>query len=247
MSIESEADWTGLRRVGRIVRLALDAMERRVRPGVTTAELDRVAEEVLREHGARSAPRLVYGFPASVCISVNEEAVHGVPGPRVLRPGDAVTLDVTAEAGGYMADSARTVLVGEASPEVRRLAACARAAFAAAMTAARAGRPVREIGRAVEREARRQGFSVMPELGGHGIGRGIHEPPTVPNFGDPRQQDVLTEGLVIAVEPILCAGGGGYREDPDGWTLRTADGSVAVHHEHTVVVTRGRPVLLTAA
>lgn len=247
MSIESERDWEGLRRVGRIVRLALAAMAKQARPGVTTKELDRIGAEVLRKHGARSAPQLVYGFPGSICISVNDEAVHGVPGARAIAAGDLVKLDVTAEKDGYMADSALTVAVPPVSDERRRLVACARSAFRKAMDAARAGNRVYDIGRAVETEVRRHGFVVIRELSGHGIGRSIHEPPSVPNCFDRRSREPLTEGLVLAVEPIVAAGSGRFVEDRDGWTFRTADGSPSAHHEHTVVITRGRPVLLTAA
>jgi methionyl aminopeptidase len=247
MSIEHESDWKGLRQVGRVVRLTLDALEKHVRPGITTAELDRVAAGVFAEHRARSAPKLVYGFPGTVLISVNDEVVHGIPGARRLEHGDVVKLDVTAELDGYMADAARTVVVGAGSETARRLIACVRAAFAQAMAVARAGTKVSEIGRAVEREVHRHGFVVVPGLDGHGIGRSIHERPPVPNQYDPRQRDLLTEGLVLTVEPIVCAGSGEAVEDDDGWTIRTADGSLAAHHEHTLVITRSRPILLTAA
>ncbi|HEX5724827.1 MAG TPA: type I methionyl aminopeptidase [Longimicrobiaceae bacterium] len=248
MSIESEKDLLALRRVGRIARLALEKMRAAVRAGVTTAELDRVGAAVLAEHGARSAPRLVYGFPSEAsCISVNDEVVHGIPGEREIRPGDVVKLDVTAEKDGYMADTALTVVVPPATGDKRRLEACARAAFGRAMAVARAGTPVNEIGRAVEAEVRRRGFSVVPGLHGHGIGRTIHEPPSVPNQHDPRLWQRLTEGLVITVEPIIAQRSGRCVEESDGWTVRTADGGLAAHYEHTLVVTRGRPILLTAA
>ena len=247
MSISSRAELEGLRRVGRIVGKTLGVLTRRVRPGMTTRELDRIGAGELARHGARSAPALVYGFPGSILISVNDEAVHGVPGPRRLAPGDVVKIDVTAEKDGYMADAARTVLIGSPSVEARRLRACTRAAFVAALGIARAGAPVRDIGRVIESTVRRRGFSVVQGLGGHGIGRTIHEPPAVPNQPDPRQRDVLSEGLVLTIEPIVCCGSGEARQDPDGWTIRTRDGSLAAHHEHTLVITRGRPLLLTAA
>jgi methionyl aminopeptidase len=247
MSIESERDWMFLRRVGRIVRLTLDALEKAVRAGVTTRELDQVAAEVFSQHGARSAPALVYGFPGSALISVNDEVVHGVPGSRRLAIGDIVKLDVTAEKDGYMADAARTVIIGEGTDAARRLAGCARDAFTKSLAVAVAGTPVREIGRAIEEEVHRQGFEVVRGLGGHGIGRTIHEPPSVHNCYVPRQKDLLTEGLVLTIEPIISAGDGEVVEAPDGWTVRTKDGSLAAHHEHTLVITRGAPVLLTAA
>jgi methionyl aminopeptidase len=247
MSIESDTDWRGLRAVGRVVRLTLDDLERHARPGVSTSELDHVAARVFAAHGARSAPSLVYGFPGTVLISVNDEVVHGVPGARRLERGDVVKLDVTAEKDGYMADAARTIVLEGELEIARRLRACVRGAFMSALKVARAGRLVSEIGRAVEAEVGRFGFSLVRGLGGHGIGRTIHETPSIPNYHDARQRDVLTEGLVVAIEPIISVGSGQVVEDPDGWTIRTKDGSLAAHHEHTVVITRGRPVLLTAA
>ena len=247
MSITSEMDWTGLREVGRVVHLTLEALQRHTRPGVTTAELDDVAARIFARHDAHSAPAAVYNFPGTVLISVNDEVVHGIPGPRRLLPGDVVKLDVTAEKDGYMADAARTVVLAGGTDLGRRLAACARDAFDAALHVARAGAPVNAIGRAVEGEVTRRGFSVVRGLDGHGIGRTIHEPPSVPNYCNPRQTDVLTEGLVITIEPIIASGRGLAFEDRDGWTIRTKDGSLAAHHEHTLVITRGRPVLLTAA
>jgi methionyl aminopeptidase len=247
MSIENEKDLLALKRVGRIARLALERMRAAVRPGITTGELDRVGAAVLAEHGARSAPKMVYAFPGETCISVNDELVHGIPGGREIRPGDVVKLDVTCEKDGYMADTALTVLVPPSTEETRRLAECARAAFRKAMAVVRPGTPVNEVGRAVEAEVRRWGFSVVRELHGHGIGRTIHEPPSVPNHHDPRLRQRLTEGMVITVEPIIAQKSGRYVEDGDGWTVRTADGGLAAHYEHTLVVTRGQPILLTAA
>jgi methionyl aminopeptidase len=247
MSIQSVADWKGLREVGRIVRLVLDALEAAVRAGMTTAELDAVAARVVRKHRAQSAPKLVYGFPGTVLISINDEIVHGVPGRRQILEGDVVKLDVTLEKDGYMADAARTVVVGEGSEVAQRLRACAESSFARGLAAARLGARVSDIGRAIESEVRAFGFSVVRELQGHGIGRTIHEEPSVPNFYDPRQTDVLTEGLVVAIEPLIAAGSARLREDAGGWTIRTRDGSLTAHYEHTVVITQDRPVLLTAA
>jgi methionyl aminopeptidase len=246
MSIESADDWKGLRRAGRVAHLTLEALEARVRPGVTTAELDAVAARVFTAHGARSAPAMLYGFPKTVLISVNDEVVHGIPGPRRLEADDLVKLDVTLELDGYVADAARTVIVGTGSEVARRLAACAKAAFASALAVAKAGTKVNEISRAVETEVRRRGFTVVRGLTGHGVGRAIHEPPTVPNHYDPWQRDVLTDGLVLTIEPIISAGSERIQQDADGWTLRTSDGSLSAHHEHTLVVTRERPIMLTA-
>jgi len=247
MSIETAGDWTGLKQVGRIVRLTLDALVKHAAAGVTTADLDAVAARVLTRYGARSAPALVYGFPGTVLISVNDEVVHGIPGPRRLAPGDIVKLDVTLEKDGYIADAARTVIVGDGTDASRRLVACAERAFAAGLAVARAGTPVNEVGRAVEREVRRAGFSVVRGLTGHGVGRTIHEAPTVPNHFDPFVRDVLTEGLVLTIEPLISMGRTAAVTAADGWTVRTRNGSLAAHHEHTLVITRGAPVLLTAA
>ena len=247
MSINGPDELQGMRAAGAVVRQILDAMKRAVRPGVTTAELDEVGAGVMREQGARSAPALVYDFPGANCISVNEEAVHGIPGQRALQSGDLVKLDVTIEKDGFMADAAITVPVGEVTEESQRLADCAERAFTKAMLVARAGFRVSEIGRVVEKEVRRSGFAVIRDLSGHGIGRTIHEEPRVPNFPDPRANQILTEGLVITVEPIIAAGSGRTVVAQDGWTVVTADRRPSAHYEHTLVITKGQPILLTAA
>jgi methionyl aminopeptidase len=247
MSIKSHAELDKLKAIGRIVRLSLEAAAAAVRPGVTTAELNDTGARVLAGHGAESAPPKVYNFPGALCISVNDEAIHGIPGGRTIEAGDLVKLDLVAEKDGYFADAAVTVRAGDVSPEADRLACCAESAFQRALRVARAGYRVHDIGREVELEAKRRGFSVMRELCGHGVGRTIHEPPNVPNYYDPAQRTRLTEGLVITIEPILAAGQGRGRLQRDGWTIRTSDGSLSAHYEHTVVVTRGAPILLTAA
>jgi methionyl aminopeptidase len=247
MSIKGAADRRGLQAAGTVVHLTLEALAAAVRPGVTTGDLDAVAAGIFDAHGARSAPALVYGFPGTVLISVNDEVVHGIPGPRRIERGDVVKLDVTVERDGYMADAARTVVVDGGAPVAHRLVRCAEQAFEAALEVATAGRKVREIGRAVERVVRAEGFTVIRSLTGHGIGRTIHEPPTVPNHFDPWQQDELTDGLVLTIEPIICAGRDAVTQDDDRWTIRTRDGSLAAHHEHTLIITSSRPVLLTAA
>jgi methionyl aminopeptidase len=245
MSIESAADWVGLTAAANVTRLTLDALEERVRPGVTTAELDAMAAGLFAAHGARSAPQLEYGFPRTVLISVNDEIVHGIPGPRRLVEGDLVKLDVTVEKDGYVADAARSVVVGAGSDTAHRLVACAAAALDAALAVARRGTRVNEIGRAVSREVRRHGFAVVRGLTGHGVGRRIHEPPEVANQYNPWQTDVLTEGLVLTIEPMISAGSPQPVQDADGWTLRTSDGSLAAHWEHTLVITGDGPIVLT--
>jgi len=235
-----------MRAAGVVVRKMIEAMRLAVRPGVTTAELDEAGAEVMRQHGAKSAPQMVYQFPGVSCISLNDEAVHGIPGERVVKSGDLVKLDVTIEKDGFMADAAVTVAVGEVPEASRELIECAERAFEKAMLVARVGFRVSEIGRVVEREVRRSGFSVIRDLGGHGIGRTIHEDPRVPNYADPGANSILTDGLVITVEPIIAAGSGRAVLAKDGWTVRTADGKNSAHYEHTLVITKGEPILLTA-
>ncbi len=246
MSIQDEQELLSLKAAGRVVRLVLDAMKAEVRPGVTTRHLDETGARVMQENGARSAPSMVYKFPGASCISLNDEAVHGIPGERKLLEGDLVKLDVTVEKDGFMADAAITVAVGRVNSQAEQLMECAERAFHKAMLVARAGFRIFEIGKMVEREVRKSGFSVVRELGGHGIGRTIHESPHVPNYADPHAQQIMSEGLVITVEPIISSGSGRVFTDKDGWTVRTGDRSLSAHFEHTLVITSGAPILLTA-
>ena len=248
MTIRSPEELEGLKRVGRLVARALLRMSEAAQPGVTTRDLDEVGASFLRTHGARSGPQLVYKFPGFNCISVNDQIVHGVPNKRLLRPGDAVKLDVTAELDGFYADSATTVVLdGEGSIEGRRMLACAQSAFGEAMKVARADTRVNEIGRAIDREVRRHGYSVVKDLTGHGVGRSIHEPPSVPNFYHPLNADVLRDGMVIAVEPIISSKPARTVTAEDGWTMSTHNKALAAHYEHTIVITEGEPIIVTAA
>lgn len=247
MSIETAEQLEALRRVGRVVAETIAEARARLCPGMTTAELDAIGEEVFARHGARSAPRDSYGFPGCLCLSVNDEAVHGIPGERVLRAGDLVKVDVTAELDGYVADACESIPVGEVDRQTERLRFAAEAALRRGIAAATAGARVRDVGAAVERVVEARGFSVLRDLQGHGVGRAIHEPPEVPSWDAPWANDRLTEGLVMTIEPIIGAGGRAVTEDPDGWTIRTRDGARSAHAEHTIVVTRGQPLVLTAA
>jgi methionyl aminopeptidase len=249
MTIDSDDDLEGVRRVAAVVRQARDDMMARVTPGVTTGELDAIAREVFRRHGARSAPRLTYRFPGATCISVNDEAAHGVPSlSRHLEAGDLVNIDVSAELDGYFADTGISVPVGRVSPLAARLLDATRLAQHDAMEAARPGARLRDIGRAVQRRARRHGFCVIGELRGHGVGRGLHEAPSVPSVDDghPSGRGVVREGSVLAIEPFLSVSAHHVVEDADGWTLRTSDGSLVAQFEHTMVVTGDGPLVLTA-
>ena len=247
MSIESATDLAGMQQVGRVVALTIAEMKAAARVGMTTAELDSVGASTFTRFGARSAPQLTYGFPAVTCISVNDEIVHGIPGPRRLQPGDVVKIDVTAELGGYVADAATTILLPPIRSAASRLKQTAFDALRSALSAAKAGERVSVIGKAVESEAQRSGFAVVRELCGHGVGRTIHEWPSIPNYEDRFCRDTLSEGLVIAVEPMLMELPSRVVQSDDGWTIRTRNGCLAVHEEHTIVIRRGAPLVMTAA
>lgn len=248
MSIEGQDDVVGLMRIGAVVAEARDEMARHVEPGVSTADLDAIGREVLRKHSARSAPQLAYGFPGSTCISVNDSVAHGIPSEHVvLREGDLVNIDVSAELDGYWADSGASFPVGRVDSRARLLLTTTRHALSDAMSEATAGAPIRNIGRAVQRRARRHGFAVIGDLCGHGVGRFIHEAPSVPNTYSAFNRDRLHEGLVITIEPFLTTRATTVNEDDDGWTLRTPDGSRAAQFEHTLIITNGKPIVVTAS
>lgn len=247
MTIETQSDLSGLQAIGRVVALTLKEMSAQVRPGITTGELDAIGAALLAEHGARSAPQLTYDYPGATCISLNNQAAHGIPGDRVIQPGDLVNIDVSAELNGFWADTAATVPVPPISRLARRLIAATRQAQQHALDAARAGRPLNAIGRAVEQTARKYGFAVIRDLPGHGVGRSLHEEPTVLNFYHPRLDQPLTEGLVITIEPFLSTRANRIVEAGDGWTLVTPDGSLCCQFEHTIVVQQDRPLIVTAA
>jgi methionyl aminopeptidase len=246
MSIETAEELAGMQRAGALVRRTLRVLRERVRPGVTTGELDDVAAREFARAGATSGPMELVGFPGTICVSVNEEVVHGVPGARRLREGDLVTLDVTPLLDGFCADAAITVPVGRPRPAARRLLRAAEACLHDAVAAAVTGAPLSAIGAATERAAQRHGSTVYPDLGGHGVGRSMHEPPSVPNVFAPHLRRPLDDGLVLAIEPMIGLGGEELVTRADGWTVATADGSLAAHVEHTVVVRRDRALVLTA-
>ena len=246
MTVENEKDLSGLKKIGHIIALTLREMGDAVRVGMTTAELDEIGGRCLNKHGARSAPFLTYGFPGATCISLNNEAAHGVPGNRMIRPGDLVNIDVSAELGGYYADASTTVLVPPIDPLKQKLCGCTRTARQKAIASARAGRPLNVIGKTIEAQARRCGFHVIRDLPGHGVGRSLHEEPTVLGYYLPSATRRLTEGLVITIEPFLSTGANHIVEGRNGWTLETPDGSLSAQYEHTIVVTRGSPLVVTA-
>jgi methionyl aminopeptidase len=248
MTVETDADLRALLRIGGIVGETLSALAAMIEPGMTTADLDTAGAAMLHARGATSAPPRVYGFPGQFCISMNDEAAHGIPGPRLLEPDDLVKIDLTAELDGYMADAAVTVLVPPASPARRALVRAAEEALRDALRTVRAGRQLAAIGRAAEGSARRRGFTVIPELCGHGVGRTIHEEPRyIPNVDDPSLRERMKLGSVLAIEPHLTTGRGRIATRRDGWTIGTTDHAPVANFEHTVVVTDGKPVVLTAA
>lgn len=236
-----------MRRAGAIVAEMLARTKAAVRPGITTVELDRIAAQVLKEHGATSSFLGYYGYPATICTSVNEEIVHGIPGKRKLREGDIVGIDAGAIVDGWHADAAVTVPVGRVSAEAMALIRTTEEALRRGIAAARAGGRLGDVGAAVQSFAERSGFSVVRNYVGHGIGRAMHEPPQVPNYGTAGVGRPVGTGLCIAIEPMLNAGGRETRLLDDGWTVVTADGSLSAHFEHTVAVTEAGPRILTPA
>lgn len=247
MTIESKQDLAAMRRVGKLVGQALQVMRAAAEPGVTTRQLDEVGARFLRKHGARSAPQLTYDFPGFNCISVNDGVVHGIPNDRPLQPSDVLKLDVTAELDGYIADAAITVVIPPSSTAAHNLVASAKAAFKKGLKVAKPGARISEIGREIEKEVERWGHAVIHEMCGHGVGRALHEKPSVPNFYSPFTPGHVTDGLVIALEPIICERPSGVYEDSDGWTMRTENGCLAAHYEHTILVREGGVEILTAA
>ncbi len=247
MTIDKPEDLVKLKRIGRVVALTLKAMQQAACAGITTAELDAVGERVMKEHGARSAPQLTYNFPGATCISINDEAAHGIPGSRRLAPGDLVNVDVSAELDGYFADAALMVTIDPVDPTAHNLVMCAQRALKRAIAVSRAGSRLNEIGRVIEEEAQQSGFSTLRDLGGHGVGRTIHEDPhNIANYYNPNDKRILKEGSVLTIEPFITTGATHTHTMPDRWTLKTSDGSLSAQVEHTLVITKGKPVLITA-
>jgi methionyl aminopeptidase len=242
---KSSAEIAIMREAGRVTARALGAIGQTVRPGVTTAELDRIAEEVIRSAGAVPAFLGYRGFPASICSSINDQVVHGIPGPVRLSEGDILSVDVGAVIDGYYGDAAFTYAVGAVDEGSARLIAATRAALEAGVAKCVAGGRLFDISHAVQQVAELEGFSVVRDYVGHGIGRSMHEEPQVPNFGPPGKGPTLKPGMVLAIEPMVNAGGAAVRSLDDGWTVVTADGSRSAHFEHTVVVSTDGPDVLT--
>jgi methionyl aminopeptidase len=243
--VTERTDVEKLRRCGLIVAGMLDRVCAEVKVGVTTLALDQIAGQMIADADALSAPRKVYNFPGNICLSLNDEAVHGIPSQRVIKPGDVVKVDITVESEGWITDACRTVLVEPVDPKASALARCSETALIKALSLARHGRAIWEIGLAIETVVKKSGFKVLRQLCGHGVGKSIHEAPVVPNFYDRRYSDRLKAGMVITIEPILAMSTEEIVTDPDGWTLRTKDGSLSTHFEHSLLITEREPIILT--
>ncbi|MFT3665417.1 type I methionyl aminopeptidase [Piscinibacter sp.] len=246
MTIETQDDVTALKRIGRIVSLVLQRMLDAAEPGMSTRELDQFGARLLEAHGARSAPRLTYDFPGATCISINEEAAHGIPGDRIIRAGDVLNVDVSAELDGYFADTGGTRVLPPTTAQKTRLCHATRTALAEAMKGARAGQPINRIGAAIERTARAYGFKVIENLGSHGVGRALHEAPEhIAGYFDASDTRLLQEGMVITIEPFLSTKSRIVHETADGWTLAGASGNLSAQYEHTMIITKGAPIVVT--
>jgi methionyl aminopeptidase len=239
-----------MRRANRIVAEVLDMMRERVAPGVTTAELNEMAEAVIRKHNAIPSfkgypPGSIHPFPASICASVNDELVHGIPGPRVLQEGDIISVDVGAILDGYHGDAAITLPVGEVDPETLRLLEVTEGALSAGIAAAGLGKRTGDISAAIQAFVEGHGFSVVREYTGHGIGRQMHEEPQVPNYGPPGKGPRLRKGMTVALEPMVLAGDSCVRVLDDHWTVVSCDGKRTAHFEHTIAITDGKAEILS--
>jgi methionyl aminopeptidase len=249
LELKSKDDLERMRRAGQIVAEVLERLQAEVKPGVTTLDLDRIAEEMTRKRGAvpafkgyRVGTRV---FPASLCVSINEEVVHGIPASRALKEGDIVGLDFGVVAEGYYGDAAVTVPVGKIAPQAQHLLDATRESLWQGIRTINVGKRLGDLSHAIQRYAESAGLSVVREFVGHGIGRRLHEEPQVPNFGEPGRGRLLREGMVLAIEPMLNLGEPGVMVKDDGWTAVTRDGSLSAHFEHSVAVTAEGPVVLT--
>lgn len=245
--VKSDADLEKMRGAGRVAARVCDQVVQSIAPGVSTREVDEVAAEAIERLGAKNAFLGYRGFPGHICVSVNEEVIHGVPGARIIRLGDIVSVDVGTIVDGFVGDVARTVMVGVTAPEVIRLVDTTERALSAAIAVARTGNRVSDISCAIEAEARAAGFSIVRQFVGHGIGRSMHEDPQVPNFGAPGRGPRLKAGMTLAIEPMLNMGGPEVEVLDDGWTAVTVDRKLSAHFEHTIAVRDGQAEILTCS
>jgi methionyl aminopeptidase len=246
MIAKTTEDFETLKTIGRIVAEIRDAMRLATKPGMTTKEIDEIGGRMFEEKGAISGPKGEYDFPGFTCISVNEEVAHGIPGPRILKDGDLVNIDVSGSYNGYFADTGISFVIGEGDKKKEKLCEVAESSFNRAMLKVKAGARLNQIGKAVEREAKKNGFTVIMNLTGHGIGKSLHESPQhILNYYDAWEPTILKEGMVLAVEPFISEKAEHIVESGDGWTFLTPDKSFVAQIEHTIIVTQGAPILLT--
>lgn len=234
-----------MRKAGKIVAETLLLVEEKVRPGITTAELDRIAEEFITKHGAKPSFKGLYGFPASLCISVNEQVVHGIPGGYVLKDGDIISVDCGANINGFHGDAARTFGVGNISEEANKLINVTKESFFKGIEYAKVGNRLTDISHGIQSYVEASGFSVVRDFVGHGIGRVVHEDPEVPNYGQPGRGPKLVEGMALAIEPMVNVGSYKVKTLKDNWTVVTSDGSLSAHYENTIVILPDGPEILT--
>lgn len=247
ISIKSQREIEQMRRAGKITAAARSIAREMVAPGVTTQEINKKVHQFITKSGAVPSFYKYNGFPASACISVNDEVIHGIPGRRKINEGDVVSVDLGAYIGGYHGDCACTVIAGEGSDEAKKLIEVTRQSFYEGIKFARQGYRVTDISSAIQEYVESHGFSVVRDYVGHGIGEKLHEAPEVPNFGQPGHGPRLQKGMTIAVEPMVNVGGAGIRVLGDNWTVVTYDGSLSAHYENTVLITDGEPEILTIA
>lgn len=246
MTIKSLAELEGLRKVGGIVADCLELMKNSLEPGITTKELDDIGGQFLSRNGARSAPQLTYGFPGFTCISINNRIAHGIPGDEKVRPSDLVNIDVSAELDGFFADTGATFIVPPKNQIKEHVCQATKQALDGAMSAARADQPLNRIGWVIEKIAKRHKLTIIENLASHGVGRALHEEPSaIASYFDRRDSRVLREGMVITIEPFLSNGARKVAEEEDGWTLSTAKHFISAQYEHTLVITRGQPLVMT--
>ncbi|GAF64854.1 methionine aminopeptidase [Bacillus sp. TS-2] len=248
MTIGSQEDIDGLKKIGQIVALTIQEMKRQATVGMSTKELDDIGGRFLKSHGAVSAPKLTYNFPGYTCISVNHNTAHGIPGERKIREGDLINIDVSAELEGYFADAGHSFTIDSNSPSLTRLCQHTQQTLMKVISSLKDGVKLNEIGRMIQREAQKGGYQVIENLCSHGIGRALHEyPKEILPIYNKHDKRVLKEGMVLAIEPILSTGAHYVIEQLDGWTLRVPDSSFAAQQEHTIIITKDKPIILTVA
>jgi len=246
MITHSNQDLINLKKIGKIVGITLKEMINALKPGITTAQLDKLGANTLQKLGARSAPQLLYKFPGATCISVNDEVAHGIPGKRVIKPGDLVNIDVSAELNGYFADSGASIPIEPVSRLIFDICKTSKSALKKAVAAATAGADINRIGLLVETEAQTAGFTIIRNLCGHGVGRALHEEPhNILNYYDPQYKKKFKRGMTVALETFISAGADYVIDGSDGWTLKTPDAALVAQYEHTIVITENEPIILT--